>query len=349
MQDGQTATLDASWTAFGGVTWKSKLIVHADANGRVNLQGLESARVLWSMRPTGPHRRDAVAFLPPVRGTSRVHLTLRADGAPLARAVLVRRVTDVSVHMQPLTKSRDGFFGFFFSAAGAQRRPAVLALGGSEGGYGMIDLAGLLASHGHPTLALAYFRAPGLPSELRNIPLEYFARALRWMRRQPSVDPDRIVALGASRGGEAALLLASTFPNLLHGAIGLVPSSEVYPSPDGRSPAWTYHARSVSLAPIPVERINGPILTVGAGQDAVWPSDTYTQQIEQRLHEHRFAFPHERFLYADAGHDVGGAVPLLPQPDPVAVGGSPAASAAAKASIWPHILNYLRRGVPSAD
>jgi dienelactone hydrolase len=163
------------------------------------------------------------------------------------------------------------------------------------------------------------------------------------MRRQPSVNQNQIVALGASRGGEAALLLGSKFPDLLHGAIGLVPSSEVYDSPDGRSPAWTYHARPVSLAPVAVERINGPILTVGAGRDAVWPSDVYTRQIEQRLDDHHFTSPYERLLYRDAGHDVGGAIPYLPQPDPVGVGGTPAASAAAKASTWQHILTYLQR------
>jgi dienelactone hydrolase len=211
----------------------------------------------------------------------------------------------------------------------------------------MIDVAGLLASHGYPALALAYFRAPGLPADLRNIPLEYFARALRWMRRQPGVEAGRIVALGASRGGEAALLLASTFPSLLHGAIALMPSSEVGASPDGRSSAWTYRGSPLALAPIAVERIRGPILTVGAGRDAVWPSGTYTQQIEQRLHDHHFAFPHARLLYPDAGHDLGGAIPFLPQPDPVSYGGTPAASAAAKASLWPRVLAYLQRLAPS--
>jgi acetyl esterase/lipase len=68
--------------------------------------------------------------------------------------------------------------------------------------------AGLLAAHGYPTLSLAYFGEPGLPRELVNVPLEYFARAVRVLRRQPGVDPDHIAVMGDSRGGEAALLVA---------------------------------------------------------------------------------------------------------------------------------------------
>jgi acetyl esterase/lipase len=113
----------------------------------------------------------------------------------------------------------------------------VVVFGGSEGGNFMIDAAGLLAAHGYPTLSLAYFGEPGLPKELVNVPLEYFARAVRVLRRQPGVDPDHIAVMGDSRGGEAALLVASTFPHLIHGAIGLVPSATVYIPPRRRN--WT--------------------------------------------------------------------------------------------------------------
>ena len=57
--------------------------------------------------------------------------------------------------------------------AGGQRRPAAVVFGGSDGGNGMIDAAAMLAARGYPALALACFGAPGLPSQLVNIPLEY--------------------------------------------------------------------------------------------------------------------------------------------------------------------------------
>jgi dienelactone hydrolase len=79
----------------------------------------------------------------------------------------------------------------------------------------------MLAARGYPVLALAYFREDGLPRELVRIPLEYFRRALLWMRTRPEVDPARVVTLGISRGGELSLILASTFPDLVSGAIAM--------------------------------------------------------------------------------------------------------------------------------
>lgn len=107
-------------------------------------------------------------------------------------------------------------------------------LGGSEGGLPCDSEPSLLASHGFPTLALAYFGVPGLPSHLRLIPLEYFRRAFEWLGRQPGVDPAKLVVLGISRGGEAALLLGSTYPDLVHGVAEYVGSSKVLGQPGQR-------------------------------------------------------------------------------------------------------------------
>ena len=89
--------------------------------------------------------------------------------------------------------------------------------------------AALLAARGYPSLALAYFKAPGLPQTLRDIPLEYFTSALEVLRAQPGVDPDHVLVAGDSRGGEAALLLGAHFPQLVNGVIAGVPSSVVHP------------------------------------------------------------------------------------------------------------------------
>ena len=49
----------------------------------------------------------------------------------------------------------------------------------------------LFASHGIATLSLGYFGEPGLPTQLKNIPLEYFETVLQWLSTQPGVDPQR--------------------------------------------------------------------------------------------------------------------------------------------------------------
>src|ERR1039458_4212970 len=74
----------------------------------------------------------------------------------------------------------------------------------------------LVPTNAYPALGVAYSAEPGLPQTLSRIPLEYFAGALRWLARQPGVDPARIAVLGVSRGSEAAQLPGVYYPNLVH-------------------------------------------------------------------------------------------------------------------------------------
>jgi dienelactone hydrolase len=95
-----------------------------------------------------------------------------------------------------------GLFGRFYAAPGARHRTAVLMLGGSNGGYPYDSAAQNLANSGYPVLALAYFKSPmfrqpaGLPDYLAHIPLEYFFRAIDWLKARPEVNADRIVLMG---------------------------------------------------------------------------------------------------------------------------------------------------------
>jgi dienelactone hydrolase len=91
--------------------------------------------------------------------------------------------------------------------------PGVLMLGGAEGGMHEDDAA-LLAAHGFAVMALAYYGLPGLPEALRDVPLEYFDTALDLLRHHPAIEADRIAVVGASKGGEAALLIGSMHPDV---------------------------------------------------------------------------------------------------------------------------------------
>jgi dienelactone hydrolase len=330
-------TLRASWAGFGGARADSTVPLRADGDGRLDLRGLDGARFLWGMRIAA----TAGLFGLPATDDTVVHLSLAGDGKVVARANLHRHLGTSALRPRPLTFGRDRLVGWFFAPPGVRRRPAVLAIGGSEGGVGTIDLAALLASHGHPTLALGYFAAPGLPERLERIPLEYFQRGLRWLARQPSVDPRHMTMMGISRGAEATLLSGVDFPKLVHAAIALVPEPEVGLAVDGRTPAWTYRGTPLPQEPIAVERIRGAILMVSAEADAQGPSSFATEHFEQRLAQHRFAFFHQRLDYPGAGHDVGAAIPYLPQPDRARFGGTQRATALAKTELWPRILHFL--------
>ncbi len=102
--------------------------------------------------------------------------------------------------------------------------PAVVVLGGSEGGLPLRNAA-WLASHGYAALALAYFRYDNLPQRLEAIPLEYFGQALSWMASRPEIDANHIGVMGVSRGGELALQLGSMYPQI-KAVVAFVPASE---------------------------------------------------------------------------------------------------------------------------
>jgi dienelactone hydrolase len=348
---GRTATLTARWRSVDGTLWGSRVAVRGDRHGRVVLRGLDGMRFIWAMRPLRGHPRF---FLTP-GGTSAIRLTLSGGDTTLARATLQRRAESPGVRLRRLHLRRDRLDGYYDAPATSSRHrgPAVLTIGGSEGGA-PIDTAALLASYGYPTLALYYFHRPGLPKELKRVPLEYFARALRWLARRPGVDPRRVVIEGGSRGAEGALLIASTYPRLVHGAIAHVPSYEVAGaccqnrdfSVRTTDPAWTLHGRGVPLGRIiRVERISGPVLVTGAGQDQVWDSSFYAEQVDARLDDEHFRFRHRRLDFPGAGHVMPGSG--SPGADTGHFGGSPRANAAAGDASWNATLRYLRALTPA--
>ena len=97
------------------------------------------------------------------------------------------------------------------------------------------------------------------------------------------------------------------------------------------------------LEDIPVERIEGPVLTAGAGDDRVWASRGSVEQIERRLTARHFRFPHQGLIYEDAGHLIGTALPYEPTTPGASggFGGTPRADAAAEADLWPHVLGFF--------
>ena len=99
----------------------------------------------------------------------------------------------------------------------------AVVLGGSMGGIPE-PLATRLAASGITTFALGYFGAPGLPSALVEIPLEVPQRGIelftdRWARGRS------VGLIGASKGAELALLLASQLPDVIGPTIALAPSN----------------------------------------------------------------------------------------------------------------------------
>jgi dienelactone hydrolase len=331
MRSGERVRVSAQASDADGARWTAGSTARADEHGMANVDGGE---LLAVMRP---HGRAAISYIRPAMTT--VRLTATIDGRAVASGTVERTVVASGVTRRVLTVGHDGLAGEFFSASAARRVPVVV-IGGSDGARPTLQAA-LLAAHGHRALALSYFDAPGLPRELLRIPLEYFARGLRWVRSHTGAH--RVALVGTSRGGEGVLIIGSRFPALVAGVVALVPGSQVGPSPTRHDePAWTIGGRPLPLyEPIAVERIRGPVLIASGGRDAVWPSADYAREIQSRLHGWRFAHPN--LSYPAAGHNVGFAIPFVPGYDAAQVGGTPAADAAARAALWPRLLDFLDR------
>lgn len=303
---------------FQGAPFSSVLVTEADADGSI---ATESARPLdgtytapdvdglfWSMRRT-PSGADDVT-------DAEIAFRVEHDGVAIGGARLGLHAVPPGVRVEPVDPEHGIVATLYLPAASSipdHRVPAVITLGGSEGGSdGAMGTAGALAHQGFAALALTYFGAPGVPAMLREIPLEYFERALRFLERHAAIRPDRIGVLGRSRGGELALLLGATCPELA-AVIALVPSPYRWCSSAG--PAWSaWTERGVALpyfaaiepmqvitladpprkaiataaafhraldsaseqklaaARAPIERTTGPILVAGGDDDQVWPS-----------------------------------------------------------------------------
>jgi dienelactone hydrolase len=364
---GARTTVTASARDDSGTTWTSSAQFQASAAGAVSLQQPSLAGSYTGVNPLG-----LLEFMtPPTMTLSNEYFLQPATGYDLTfvASVAGRPLATASTHRQSwqqagvtkrqLRPAGDQVYGELFSPADTgTRHPAVLLLGGSEGGMSMGFMAGMLAAHGYPALSLAYFKEPGLPQSLANIPLEYFTRALALLRRQPGVDPKHVLVFGVSRGSEAALLLGSHYPQLVNGVIAGVPSSVVNRGfPDGSKFAWTQGGKPVPAAAatefmnpspadpravIPVERIRGPVLLACAMLDQEWPSCLYEKAITARLRSHHFGYPVTALRYPDAGHEVGSMDAIFS----VTVlgfshGGSLAGNQTALADAHAHLLRFL--------
>jgi len=240
--------------------------------------------------------------------------------------------------------------GTLFFPSDQEPHPGILVLGGSGGGLMWADqMAALLASHGYAALALAYFAYEQLPPALVEIPLEYFETALGWMQTRDAVFRDRLAVMGASRGGELALLLGATFRQI-RAVVAYAPSHVVFGDFQAEEkPSWSHCGKplpfiqrrihpdlvdeslqrepvpflpwflanydfddpvAVSDAVIAVERTNGPILLISGQDDQMWPSALMAQKVIERLDQHDFPFSASHLSYPGAGHWL--SFPYLP-------------------------------------
>lgn len=254
------------WGGEKRALYRAEAAFNADANGKVDLATAEpktgtlktgtykraDARGLfWSMQPV----KDDVPADRPLMEV-RLRVSNITDNIVIAEKTIafIKALPDV------VTEAVDKFPGAVFaiqktavgvsaqSAANAlasnstptpapTKRPAIILLGGSEGGSMVTQGAAQLASHGFAVLALPYYSPPNYPSQkaelpmlpaaFADIPIERLNEARAWLKTRADVDASRIAIHGTSKGAEFALLAGVHLP-WVRAVVAVVPSDVVW-------------------------------------------------------------------------------------------------------------------------
>lgn len=235
----------------------------------------------------------------------------------------------------------DRFEGTLFKD-GKNRFPgrALIFVGGSDGSYPFLRaVAHRFADEGISALALAYWKEPGLPQALCQIPVEYVEEAAKALGAEGY---ERLGIWGISYGSIYALLSGICLPDLISAVVAVAPSDAccegmagTYKLADaslftfrGKDIPWmplefsfwhvaadTLRRGSLSMhtcyrnkdrAPeaafLPVERIKGPILFQTPAHDDMWDSEGSSASMMERLDRAGFAYPAKRLVYEHASH-----------------------------------------------
>lgn len=220
--------------------------------GGADLRGL-----FWAMRPlSGPPAQA----LPP---EGSVLLEARQGETLLAHQTLTMLRALPAVQTRPAAGLEGAVFA---SLPGMVRRPALILLGGSEGGSLITRDAPVWASRGYAVLALPYYSPPGwsasgptppelpsLPAAFADIPIERLEQARTWLVAQAEVDVARIGVMGTSKGAEFALLAAVRMP-WIRAVAAIVPTDVVWEGwgpevPSGQRSSFAFKGQPLPFVP----------------------------------------------------------------------------------------------------
>ena len=147
-------------------------------------------------------------------------------------------------------RSKD-IYGDFYEKKG---KPLVVIIGGSRPGL-PAPLSDNLMQYlklNYNVLLLAYFGVGQLPKSLQDIPIEYFINAIEFITKKYGIVHNKVIIIGQSKGGEAALVLTEYMDSAT--TIALVSGCYVFQGiPEDRfsigsseaKSSWTYNNKEL--------------------------------------------------------------------------------------------------------
>ncbi|NWT70623.1 ACOT2 thioesterase, partial [Prunella himalayana] len=343
LSPGQQVTLRAVAADDRGCLFQSCAHYRADSRGELHLgtdashggdyTGVEPMGLFWSLAPAGMERPYQRLVPRNTSAPMKVEVLVHEGHSPpgsmpgpvVAKAEVQRLFTAPGVRRIRL---KEGVVrGSLFLPPGDGPFPGVIDMYGDEGG--LIEFrSSLLATHGFAALSLPYFDFEDLPRVLKELKLEYFEEAARFLQRHPKVKGPGVGVIGTGKGAELALSMITFLPEVVAAvSISGCSSNTVADLHYGEMtlPGLRFDMKKVSVSDsgvfdifealddpanpanspsmIPIEKAEGHFLLVVGEDDRMWKSSLYADLAIRRLRQHgKKNF--ELLSYPGAGHRI---------------------------------------------
>ena len=390
LSPGEKVILSAFSEDASGSEWTTSSDLTATSRGKTTLsfddtpkndpQGIDLYGYLSSMRPTDNSNKN---YRYDRENGIKIRFTATNSAGQSASSELVRYYSNPEAELLCDPLDVNGLKGFLYYPEDENRLYAgIILLSGAQGGLEKW-LTRIIASHGYAVLALAYFNYQGLPESLAEIPLEYFEKAIEWMKTNEHIKKDGIGLVGGSKGGELVLLLGSRY-DTFKVIVAWTPAAHVWQTTSltPRS-SWSLNGQglpyvpfgytqedmenlqagkltsfnsfylsglqnaddsTISRAAIPVENIRATILLVSDTDDQCWPSSEFCNMIMQRLADNNFKYGMEHICTQNGGH-TSFLPDLIPDLNRNFNGGNPEDQLKASQLIWKTTLEQLKKSL----
>jgi len=160
-----------------------------------------------------------------------------------------------------------GFSGVLYPGSRSPDRAVVYVGGGGSTPEEAIRAASFIRRAGFRVLVLGYYGWDGTPQKMENIPVEYAASAIEYLKKDCGVE--KIIMAGASEGAVYSLLCASVLPGI-RAVCAVTPMDYIMVSPLARgtvSAVYTMNGIAFSFADFSLKEHSAFSLLGGALRD----------------------------------------------------------------------------------